>query len=158
MSIFAETLAAVARELDLPPAAKARVLIELDADMDDYYEHCIARGMSPDEARAEVVSRLRPGSESLDALVSLHGSTRLAAMGILPRHAVEVGLAALIGFVAVAAATAGLGASPVTSVGIPPCVECRLNRSGFPSSVSTMPALILISSATPILEIVMSAS
>lgn len=71
---FAPALARLAERLDLAPAAKSRVLIEMRADLEALYEHHRARGCPPSIARELAEERVLPSEEALAALVGLHAS------------------------------------------------------------------------------------
>lgn len=64
------------------------MLVELAADMEDYYQHCVDRGMSPGMARGQVEKRLEPSAETLAELHNVH-STGLASWLRGPRGSAE---------------------------------------------------------------------
>lgn len=67
-------LAGLAERLDLPPATKSRVLVEMQADLDALYDHHRARGCTPAVARRLAEERVVASDEAIAGLVRLHAS------------------------------------------------------------------------------------
>jgi hypothetical protein len=74
MNRFAPLIRATSQRLDLPHPAKARLLVEMAADLQDVFEHCLARGASEDEAHAMACERFDLSDEALHRLVEVHAS------------------------------------------------------------------------------------
>lgn len=72
MSRFADILQRAHRRLDLPQPARARILLELAADLEDAHARLRRQGLDEEEARRRAVERLAPSDEALDELVTLH--------------------------------------------------------------------------------------
>lgn len=103
MTRFVDALRETSARLSLPQPAKARVLLELAADMEDLFEaHCRA-GMTPFEAHQRVLEQLRLSDDAVAALNELHngGARRfLRGLSVAARSGVEVGfLSGLLLFV-----------------------------------------------------------
>jgi len=60
------------RELDLQQPAKARIILEISLDMQDYMNLCLEKGMSEKEALEVTKERFLPNQQTMDQIVSLH--------------------------------------------------------------------------------------
>jgi hypothetical protein len=74
MSRFAPLIRATSQRLDLPQPARARVLVEMAADLEDLFEHYTAAGASEDEAHRRACERFELSDEALRRLVAVHAS------------------------------------------------------------------------------------
>lgn len=74
MNRFASLIRATNQRLDLPQPARARVLVEMAADLEAAYEHYLDRGASEEEAFAFACERFDLSDEALHRLVEVHAS------------------------------------------------------------------------------------
>ncbi len=74
MSRFASLIRATSDRLDLPPSIKSRVLLEVAADLDDFYEHYRSQGFSEELATEKVATQIDFSDEALDQLIQVHAS------------------------------------------------------------------------------------
>lgn len=72
MNRFEDILLRAHQRLDLPQPARARILLELAADLEDGYARLRERGLDEEEARREAADRFALSDEALDELVELH--------------------------------------------------------------------------------------
>lgn len=73
MNRFAATLRQLDDQLPLPQHARARVLLEVAADLDDAFEIGLHRGLSEADAEGAALAAFRPSSEAVAQLVCIHG-------------------------------------------------------------------------------------
>ena len=71
---FAPILKRIHDKLDLPQAAKSRIVLEISADMEDLYQECKERGMTDDEAVRKVCETMEASNETLRELTEIHTS------------------------------------------------------------------------------------
>ena len=74
MNRFRDVLTQLNDRLDLPQPARARILLEIAADLEDIYQVSREAGQSEEEARERAVSYVNVDAEALSALVRVHGS------------------------------------------------------------------------------------
>ena len=74
MNRFAPLIRAMSDRLGLPQPIKARVLLEMAADMEDLYEHFREQGMAPERAEKEVREQFKFSEEALARLIQVHAS------------------------------------------------------------------------------------
>jgi len=74
VSRFRDVLAELNERLEVPQPARARILLELAADLEDIYQVSRETGQSEEEAHERALSFVSADSESLSALVQVHGS------------------------------------------------------------------------------------
>ncbi|MBN1886131.1 MAG: hypothetical protein JW876_11505 [Candidatus Krumholzibacteriota bacterium] len=74
MNPFTGHLRSVYERLDLPPEARARIILEISADMEDFFRACIERGMDTAEAKRRTLEIFDLSDESLAELVDIHRS------------------------------------------------------------------------------------
>ena len=74
MNRFAPMIRATSQRLDLPQPARARVLVEMAADLEDLFEHYLGDGASEEEAYARACERFGLSDEALRRLVEVHAS------------------------------------------------------------------------------------
>jgi hypothetical protein len=74
MNRFADILREADARLDLPPAARARILLEMAADLDDLYDHHRLLGLREEEAEERARQAFALSDEVLADLVDIHAS------------------------------------------------------------------------------------
>jgi hypothetical protein len=74
VSRFATTLSQTSRRLNLPQHIRARVVLELAADLEDLFEHYTAQGLSDEEATARALEAAELSDEAVARLVEVHAS------------------------------------------------------------------------------------
>jgi hypothetical protein len=92
MSSFTEELRVVAAELDAPRPARARILLELGADLQAMRDALVARGVPAGEARRRALDTLLPAASSLAELARQHRPLYLRLLDCLSdtgRHRFE---------------------------------------------------------------------
>lgn len=72
MSRFADVLADANARLSVPEPARARILLEISADMEDLQQEYLGRGFSDKEAEAAVLEHFEMSEEVLRELVRVH--------------------------------------------------------------------------------------
>jgi len=87
MRAFREILQKTSDRLDLPQPVKARILLEISADLEDVYDECVRRGMSPEEARLRAVEMCGLSDEALEELVRVHETPLRRLLGSLSEQA-----------------------------------------------------------------------
>lgn len=87
MSSLRDTLRAISERLDLPQPHRARILMEVAADLCDLERHFLAQGVSADEARRRAIEHCDLSEEAIAGLVQVHAGgyrrllERLSAQG-----------------------------------------------------------------------------
>lgn len=81
MSRFAAVLKQASEHLEVPEPSRSRILLEIAADLEDSYEHHLARGCDPDEAARRAEQAFAVSDEALKHLARIHetGWSGLAA-------------------------------------------------------------------------------
>ena len=74
MKRFVRQLQSVEARLDLPQPLKARILLEIAADMEDLFIHYTESGLDTEEATSRVEEKMDITDESLQALIQVHKS------------------------------------------------------------------------------------
>lgn len=74
MSRFADLLRSIDIRLDLPKPTRARILLEIAADLEDLYEFYLERGLSEEKARALTEEKFDFSEKSLAELIAVHQS------------------------------------------------------------------------------------
>lgn len=74
MNRFAPLIRATSRRIDLPQPARARVLVEMAADLEDLFDHYVARGAGEEEAFERACEHFDLSEEALHRLVEVHAS------------------------------------------------------------------------------------
>ena len=87
MNGFREILQKTSDRLDLPQPVKARILLEISADLGDVYDECVERGMSPEEARLRAIEMCDLSDEALEDLVRVHETPLRRFLGSLSDQA-----------------------------------------------------------------------
>ncbi len=87
MSRFAPLLNTLNDSLVLPQSARARVLLEVAGDLEAFFDVALEQGRSPEEAERLAVEAFHPSSQTVTALVRLHGSPVALLMDGLSRQA-----------------------------------------------------------------------
>lgn len=116
MSSFAAELREVAERLDLPQPMRARVLLELAADLTGLEAEFVSAGVNPTEARSRASHTLVPSTDALRDLRGIHRPLyqRLVDRFSDPaRHRIERFALALTSAVMFAAGIAWLGKSGI---------------------------------------------
>ena len=72
MKRFARELRKIHRMLDIPQPSRSRVVLEIAADMEDLYEHYIARGLDEEEAAARTIETFDLSAEPIAAIADVH--------------------------------------------------------------------------------------
>jgi hypothetical protein len=75
MRRFAKVLRRASDELDLPRATKSRILLEMAGDLEDLYQHHLARGLDSAEAEQRATDAFAASDEALKHLASIHESS-----------------------------------------------------------------------------------
>ena len=83
MNEFGTILSRLERELPLPQPARARVLLEVAADLEAFFELARRQGRSEAEAQRLALETFGPSSDAVAALVDVHGSTAARLMEVL---------------------------------------------------------------------------
>jgi hypothetical protein len=91
MSRFTGLLRRTSSRLDLPPAARSRVLLEMAADLEDTFEAYRSRGLDEEEAMRRVEERFDASDEALTELTRLHRSALLDRTAPLADQASTLG-------------------------------------------------------------------
>jgi hypothetical protein len=87
MNGFRDILQKTSDRLDLPQPVKARILLEISADLNDVYDECIERGMTTEEARYRATEMCDLSDEALADLVSVHETPLRRFLGSLSEQA-----------------------------------------------------------------------
>ena len=87
MTDFAEALRGIDGRLHLPQPARARVILELAADLDQLHLHYVEKGLTDEEARRAALSDLEATDEVLTDLAEVHASALRRGMDRLVRQA-----------------------------------------------------------------------
>ena len=74
MNRFADILREADRRLELPSQVRARILLEMAADLEDLYRHCQDEGLSEPEAEEKARESFSLSDETLAALAEIHTS------------------------------------------------------------------------------------
>lgn len=72
MSRFADVLADADARLSVPEPARARILLEISADMEDLQREYLGRGLSEQEAELAVLEHFEMSEDTLRELVRVH--------------------------------------------------------------------------------------
>ena len=72
MSRFAVVLKQVNDRLEVPQPTKSRILLEMEADLEDAYRHHLARGVSAEEAVGRAEEAFAVSDEALRHLARIH--------------------------------------------------------------------------------------
>ena len=87
MNGFREILQKTSDRLDLPQPVKARILLEISADLGDVFDECVERGVSPEEARLRAIEMCDLSDEALEDLVRIHETPLRRFLGSLSDQA-----------------------------------------------------------------------
>jgi len=74
MNRFTPYLQKIHEQLDLPQPVKSRILLEIAADMEDYYAAAVERGQGEDEAMRGVGKKFDFSDETIRELADIHES------------------------------------------------------------------------------------
>lgn len=74
MNRFANQLRSLEERLDLPQPLKARILMEIAADMEDLFSHYAGQGKDEQTAESKVLEKMELSDASLQALIEVHKS------------------------------------------------------------------------------------
>jgi len=72
MTQFNDTMRQIARRLDLPQPFRARVLLEIAADLHDLERHFLDQGLSEEEAQRRAIEHCDLSDEAISGLVRVH--------------------------------------------------------------------------------------
>jgi len=75
MTRFNEAFVELSARLAIPQPARSRVLLEIAADMEDFYQAFVAEGLPEEEARRRTLEQVGPSDEALQDLVEVHSTT-----------------------------------------------------------------------------------
>lgn len=87
MNGFREILQKTSDRLDLPQPVKARILLEISADLGDVYDECMEQGMNHEEARLRAIDMCDLSDEALADLVRIHETPLRRFLGSLSEQA-----------------------------------------------------------------------
>ena len=87
MKRFRKTLIEINRKLDLPQPDKSRILLEIASDLEEAYLHLVDRGMDPETAEAETLSRFDLSDQVVEELIKLHQSPVRRLLGRISEQA-----------------------------------------------------------------------
>ena len=124
MARFEAALRRAEAALDLPPQKRARILVEMEGDLDALFEAYRARGLTEQEAAARAAAALGLGRDAAHELTRLHKPPYLRWTARMSDHArstaerwfVTVMFVAVLGYgvVGLAPRTGGAGAAPLS--------------------------------------------
>jgi hypothetical protein len=76
MSRFNTFLHRTGERLALPKATRSLILVEIASDLEDLYQHYLARGLSEEDAAAKAEEKVDMSDEALAELVRIHSGAR----------------------------------------------------------------------------------
>ncbi|MBN2090828.1 hypothetical protein JW964_14540 [candidate division KSB1 bacterium] len=74
MNQFVPLLKKISDRLDLPQPTKSHIILEIAGDLDDLFEHYLARGLSREEAFQKTQEKFDLTDDALEELVEIHQS------------------------------------------------------------------------------------
>jgi hypothetical protein len=87
MSRFADVLADADARLSVPEPARARILLEISADMEDLQQEYLGRGLSEQDAEAAVLEHFEMSEDTLRELVRVHDTPIQRSLQSIPGQA-----------------------------------------------------------------------
>jgi len=107
MNNFTPLIKNISEKLDIPQPAKSRILLEIQADIEDSYDWFISRGKTEAQATEAVQEKFAPSADSINELTKIHQSNMKGWLDQMPNHMQNVWERVL--FVIIMMVTVGIG-------------------------------------------------